>query len=84
MTPRQINWCFQMRRRIKWYHDRDGDEGRHSLIDIVPVNLGDVDHHESACQDQGRAGAIHRNARCTPTDYPSAQYARNARPDTFK
>ncbi len=46
------------------HHDGDSDEGRHSLVDIIPVNLRDVDHHERSRQDEGRTGAVYRDAGC--------------------
>ena len=30
-------------------HDADGQKRWNSLVDVVPVDLGRVDHHERAC-----------------------------------
>lgn len=45
-------------------HDTDGEEGWNGLIDVVPVDLGSVNHHERPCQDQRRPRAVHWNGCC--------------------
>lgn len=49
-------------------HDGDGEEGRHSLVDVVPVDLDHIDHHQGPCQDQRRACTVGGDAGCEHTE----------------
>ena len=51
-------------------HDADGEEGRDGLGDVVPVDLGRIDHHQGSRQNQRRARAVHRNGGCRATEWP--------------
>ena len=46
-------------------HDDDGDKSGDCVQDVLPGNFGNIDHHESTHQDEGRAGGENRDAGCT-------------------
>ena len=49
--------------RVREGHEDDRQEGRDGDLEVVPVDVGDLLHHQEADEDEGRSGRLVRHDR---------------------
>ena len=62
--------CYRKGQR----HEDNGEEGGHSLAEVLPGNISDICHHENTKQDQRWARRKNRNTCCSTATLKGESY----------